>query len=106
MTATRRGATMTSGTMGFARGWGGRAMAVLLLAGLVVGGAAPAAVADDHAHDEHGHDDHADDEHGRETHGAEGGAASVATLERFGVRVATAGPGEVDVGIDLPGEVR
>lgn len=39
---------------------------------------------------------------------AEGGPRTFAVeeLESFGVRVATAGPGEVDVGIELPGEVR
>jgi len=31
---------------------------------------------------------------------------SIADFERSGVRLATAGPGEVDVGVDLPGEVR
>lgn len=33
-------------------------------------------------------------------------AFSVADFERAGVRLATAGPGEVDVGVELPGEVR
>ena len=45
------------------------------------------------------HDDHAD-------HGDHEGSFSVADFERAGVRLATAGPGEVDVGVDLPGEVR
>lgn len=31
---------------------------------------------------------------------------TVAELERFGVTVVTAGPGEVDLGVELPGEVR
>lgn len=49
---------------------------------------------DDHA----GHDDH--DEH------ADAGPPTVEALERFGVAVATAGPGEVDLGAELPGEIR
>jgi cobalt-zinc-cadmium efflux system membrane fusion protein len=46
---------------------------------------------------------------GEEAHGdrrAEARAFTVAQFERFGVRVATAGPGAVDVGVELPGEVR
>jgi cobalt-zinc-cadmium efflux system membrane fusion protein len=54
------------------------------------------------------HGDHGEQgergEHG-EHHGPEA-AFSVADFERFGVHVVTAGPGEVDVGIELPGEVR
>ena len=34
------------------------------------------------------------------------GSFSIADFERSGVRLATAGPGEVDIGVDLPGEVR
>lgn len=50
---------------------------------------------DDHGkHDEHGeHDDHATE-------------FTVAAFVRHGVGLATAGPGVVDVGIELPGEVR
>jgi cobalt-zinc-cadmium efflux system membrane fusion protein len=45
-----------------------------------------------------------DHEHGDEAH--EGAAFTVADLERHGVRLATAGPGQVDAVIELPGEVR
>jgi cobalt-zinc-cadmium efflux system membrane fusion protein len=44
-------------------------------------------------HDEHEHDEHAP-------------AFTVADFERHGVQVATAAAGTVDVGVDLPGEVR
>lgn len=37
---------------------------------------------------------------------APGKAFSVEDFERFGVRLAAAAPGEVDVGVELPGEVR
>ena len=59
---------------------------------------------DEHDHDPHGerapHDDHA----GRDEH--EGKPFSVADFARFGVTVATAGPGTVDITLDLPGEIR
>jgi cobalt-zinc-cadmium efflux system membrane fusion protein len=80
----------------------------ILLAGL------PARVAlgsEEHEHgeheeaDEHGHDDPGHDEHGHDEHG-EKRAFTVEDFERFGVRLVTAGPGEVDVGLELPGEVR
>jgi cobalt-zinc-cadmium efflux system membrane fusion protein len=65
---------------------------------------------DEHEHaDEHGHadeHDHADEPGHTDEPGEPAGGFSVADFERSGVRVATAGPGEVDVGIDLPGEVR
>ena len=53
------------------------------------------------AHEEHGHaDEHAEhDEH-------EGRAFSVSEFAKFGVTIATAGPGTVDIALDLPGEIR
>ena len=68
-----------------------------VLAALVLASALSALASDDHEHE------HEDDEH---DHAAEARPFTVEALERFGVRVATAGPGEVDVGIELPGEVR
>lgn len=66
---------------------------------------------DDHAaHDDHGkHDDHAQpadhDDHAE--HGEHSGPVfTVADLQRFGVTLATAGAGEIDRGVELPGEVR
>ena len=50
------------------------------------------------ADDEHGH---GQDEHAHEAH-----AFTVHDFEAAGVHVANAGPGEVDVAIELPGEVR
>jgi cobalt-zinc-cadmium efflux system membrane fusion protein len=44
------------------------------------------------------------DEHQPDDHHAK--AFTVADFERSGVRLATAGPGEVDLGVQLPGEVR
>ena len=92
---------------------------------------AAALAADDHEHDDHDHaheeeaghgdepdkhDDHGDeagkpDDHGDhadhdDPHDDGGDAFSVTDFERSGVRLATAGPGEVDIGVDLPGEVR
>jgi len=66
---------------------------MLLLALLLIGRVAIAAQEhdDDHVHD---HDDH--DEKG----------FTVADFERSGVRLVTAGPGEIDLGVELPGEVR
>jgi membrane fusion protein, heavy metal efflux system len=64
---------------------------MLLLAVLLVGRIVLAA--QEHEHD-HEHDDH--DEK----------AFTVADFERSGVRLATAGPGEIDLGVELPGEVR
>ena len=46
------------------------------------------------AAEEHEHGDH------------EERAFTVADFERSGVRLATAGPGEIDLGVELPGEVR
>lgn len=48
----------------------------------------------------------ASDEHGQDTHAEEKKTFSVDDFERFGVRLASAAPGEVDVGLELPGEVR
>lgn len=65
-----------------------------------------------HDHDaHHGHDAPeargADDGHdAHHDHDAHGTAFDVADFERHGVRVATAAAGTVDVGVDLPGEVR
>jgi cobalt-zinc-cadmium efflux system membrane fusion protein len=61
----------------------------MLLALLLIGRIAIAA--DEHDHD---HEDH--DEKG----------FTVADFERSGVRLTTAGPGEIDLGVELPGEVR
>lgn len=52
--------------------------------------------------DQNEHDEH--DAHGDEK--AERKTFVVADFERFGVRLAAAAPGEVDVGVELPGEVR
>ena len=52
---------------------------------------------------EHEEDAHA---HGGDAHGHDAHVFSVAAFERHGVHVATAQSGEVDVGVDLPGEVR
>ena len=77
--------------------------------------------ADDHEHHDHDHEAEQEAEHrdapekdddhdahaGHEDeHEDRGDAFSVADFERSGVRLATAGPGEVDIGVDLPGEVR
>ena len=71
-----------------------RMTALPIAVGFVLGGTGLAS-------DEHEHvDEHADE------HDAGGGAFSVADFEKSGVRLATAGPGEVDIGVDLPGEVR
>jgi cobalt-zinc-cadmium efflux system membrane fusion protein len=48
----------------------------------------------------------ATDEHGHEAHEPTARVFTVEEFERAGVRLAVAGPGEVDVGIELPGEVR
>ena len=51
----------------------------------------------------------ASDEHGHaapDTHGHEDETFTVDDFERFGVGVAAAAAGQVDVGVDLPGEVR
>ena len=58
---------------------------------------------DDHeASDPHEHGEHEGDD--EEAHGAT--RFTVADFERFGVRFATAGPGIIDSGVELPGEVR
>ena len=54
------------------------------------------------AEDEHEHEHEHEDEH---EHG-DAPSARVATLERFGVTLATVGPGIVDPGLELPGEIR
>jgi cobalt-zinc-cadmium efflux system membrane fusion protein len=89
--------------------------------GTVLAVRVPALAADDHEHHDHDHaheeqddgghadepenhdDDHADHE---DEHDDAGGAFTVADFERSGVRLATAGPGEIDIGVELPGEVR
>jgi cobalt-zinc-cadmium efflux system membrane fusion protein len=50
----------------------------------------------DEHHEEHGHEDHRD----------EPPAFTVSDFEKAGVRLAAAGPGQLDIGIELPGEVR
>jgi cobalt-zinc-cadmium efflux system membrane fusion protein len=52
--------------------------------------------------EEHGHDDH--DEHGHDAAGEV--HLTSEQRERAGITVATAGPGELDAGVELPGEVR
>ena len=52
-----------------------------------------------------GHEGHAESE-GHDGHGEEPIRLSAAELAEFGVRVATAGPGELAVHVRLPGEVR
>ena len=47
----------------------------------------------------------ASEDHGHEE-GEAGGSFSIADFEKSGVRLATVGAGEVDIGVDLPGEVR
>jgi cobalt-zinc-cadmium efflux system membrane fusion protein len=59
--------------------------------------------AEDAHHDEHAHEGHRD-EHHDEHH--EAPAFTVSDFEKAGVRLATAAPGRLDVGIELPGEVR
>lgn len=49
---------------------------------------------------------HASDEHQEDGHEEEGRVFTVDDLVQAGVTLATAGPGEVDVGVELPGEVR
>jgi cobalt-zinc-cadmium efflux system membrane fusion protein len=49
---------------------------------------------------------HATDEHEHGGHGQGGRVFTVAEFRQAGVTVATAGSGEVDVGVELPGEVR
>jgi cobalt-zinc-cadmium efflux system membrane fusion protein len=61
---------------------------------------------DEHADDEHAGDEHAGDEHAGDEHADHEEAFPIAVFERYGVRVATAGPGVVDAGIELPAEVR
>jgi cobalt-zinc-cadmium efflux system membrane fusion protein len=46
------------------------------------------------------------DEHGHEHEEPEAVPFTVEDFARFGVRIATAGPGLVDSGVELPGEVR
>ena len=68
-----------------------RGVAALVLVALLC----PAARADEHGH-----------EHGHEHEEPEPAPFTVADFARFGVRIATAGPGLVDSGVELPGEVR
>lgn len=79
------------------------AFLLLLAAGPTAGRAE-----DEHDHD-HDHEDAAPAEahdHDEAGHGKEAAAFSVADFARFGVTVATAAGGTVDLGIELPGEVR
>jgi membrane fusion protein, heavy metal efflux system len=52
------------------------------------------------------HEDHADEGEHHDGEDGERRTFTVAEFEGFGVRVGTAGPGLVDAGIELPGEVR
>lgn len=86
-----------------------RRLASVALAGILLA-ALPARIAP--ASEEHGRgghekaDEHGHDERGHDEHGEGKGDFTVEDFERFGVRLVSAGPGEVDVGIELPGEVR
>jgi cobalt-zinc-cadmium efflux system membrane fusion protein len=65
--------------------------------------AAPAAASQEHD----GHDDDHHAEHSRETHADEPHAAfAIDAFRNAGVTMATAGPGDVDVTVELPAEVR
>lgn len=76
------------------------ALLIVLLASITL----PASAAEEDAHD---HGQGHEGRHGTGEHDAhENEGFTVADFERFGVRLATAGPGLVDAGIDLPGEVR
>lgn len=84
------------------------ALAVLLLVGWGCGsGPSPEASVEEHANgDEHGleHDDH--DEHGDE-HGDEAVVRmDAAALARLGLQIAEAGPGDLEISVELPGEVQ
>jgi cobalt-zinc-cadmium efflux system membrane fusion protein len=76
---------------------------LLLLSGSRVNITGPAALlAAENPHDDpSGKDDH--DDHNE--HGDQGLRLSVAELEEFGIRLATASPGALEVHVDLPGEV-
>jgi cobalt-zinc-cadmium efflux system membrane fusion protein len=66
-------------------------MVLLLLSAF----AQPLPASDDHGHhDDHGHDDD------------EAKVFTVAEFQTHGVTVGTAGPGDIDLGVQLPGEVR
>ncbi len=56
--------------------------------------------------DEAKHDDHDERAGEQGEHHDAAPTARVAVLERFGVTLATAGPGTVDPGLELPGEIR
>jgi cobalt-zinc-cadmium efflux system membrane fusion protein len=75
----------------------------MVLVALLVACAVPVHASDEH--DEHHEDGHGEAEHGDE-HEEDAHAFTVADLVRAGVTLATAGPGTVDVGVELPGEVR
>jgi cobalt-zinc-cadmium efflux system membrane fusion protein len=51
-------------------------------------------------------DDRAEDDHAKDEHAHEESIFTVEEFERHGVKVAIAAAGEVDVGVELPGEVR
>lgn len=67
-----------------------RLLAITLL---VLHGADPARAGDDHHAAEAAHDPHHT-------------TFSIEAFTRFGVTLASAGPGEVDIGVELPGEIR
>jgi cobalt-zinc-cadmium efflux system membrane fusion protein len=72
---------------------------VLIMTLAVLAFASVARAGDDDEHADHA-DEHADHDD------AEPPTARVAVLEQFGVTLATAGPGIVDPGLELPGEIR
>lgn len=77
-------------------------LGILLLALAVV---RPLAAADDHARDQahaHAHDD----DHAESDADGEAKVFTVAEFAAHGVTLGTAGPGEIDLGVQLPGEVR
>ncbi|MCC6847363.1 MAG: efflux RND transporter periplasmic adaptor subunit [Deltaproteobacteria bacterium] len=70
----------------------------------------PEVAPDAHGGGAHDHDAHGDDARGDGAHDHDEGGGHVRLtaeqMQAFGVAVSTAGPGTVDVGIDLPGSVR
>jgi cobalt-zinc-cadmium efflux system membrane fusion protein len=79
-------------------------LATLAALGLLLAGGAPAGESG-HDHEHASDHDHDHDEHAHESD-AVAPRLSVAALTPFGVTLATAAPGPVDAGIELPAEVR
>jgi cobalt-zinc-cadmium efflux system membrane fusion protein len=69
---------------------------------------APVVAASGEGHHEEGHheEEHHEEEHREEGHPQEARSFTVHELEAYGVVLATGGPGVVDIGIELPGEIR